>query len=63
MDLIEIQGEEKPSIIFKPYIWAVVKDYDCCTTFEREINGVRQIEIFMKEGYYHGNKRKQTLKY
>lgn len=63
MDIVTIDGEDKPHIIFKPYIWAVVEDHYNCIAFKREINGSRQIEIFMKEGYYNGNKRKQAIKY
>lgn len=58
MELINIQGEETPSIIFKPYIWAVVKDYGCCTTFEHN----REIKVIMKEGYKYG-KGFYTVKY
>ena len=63
MDFVTIDGEKQPAFIFKPYIWAVVEDHYNCIAFKREVNGSRQIEIFMKEGYYNGNKRKQIIKY
>lgn len=63
MEIVTIDGENKPHMIFKPYIWAVVEDHYNCIAFKREISGSRQIEIFIKEGYYNGNKRKQVIKY
>lgn len=63
MDFVTIDGEKQPAFIFKPKIWAVAKDHYNCVTFEREVNGSRYIEIFIKEGYYNGNKRKQIIKY
>lgn len=63
MDFVTIDGENQPAFIFKPKIWAVAKDHYNCVTFEREVNGSRYIEIFIKEGYYNGNKRKQIIKY
>ena len=64
MDLVTIDGEDEPRMIFKPYVWAIVKDHYNCITFEsKKKNGTRCIEIFMKEGYYNGNKRKQIIKY
>lgn len=58
MDLVEIEGEDKPKMIFKPYIWAVIKEYSNCVTFERN----RKIKVFMKEEYKYG-KGHFTVKY
>ena len=63
MDFVTIDGENQPAFIFKPKIWAIAKDHYNCITFEKDRKGYREIEIFMKEGYYNGNKRKQIIKY
>lgn len=63
MEFVTIDGESSPRFIFKPYVWAIAKDHYNCITFEKDRKGHKEIEIFMKEGYYNGNKRKQTIKY
>ena len=55
MDFVTIDGEKQPAFIFKPKIWAIAKDHYNCITFENDRKGYREIEIFMKEGYYNGN--------
>lgn len=63
MEFVTINGEKSPRIMFKPKVWAVVKDHYNCITFEKENNGHKEIEIFMKEGFYNGNKQKQIIKF
>lgn len=62
MEFVTIDGEDSPRFIFKPYVWAIAKDHYNCITFEKERKNHKEIEIFMKEGYYNGNKRKQIIK-